>query len=178
MHGVVSLLDAQHYQAVEALWAELAATCGLRGVYVTPFPHFSYHVAADYDLPALEAVLRDFARVQTPFRVTATGLGIFTGAAPVIYIPVVRDPTLTAFHQALWPRLEAVARGGSAYYAPAAWMPHITLGFGDITPAHLPDVLRLLGVRSFNWDIAIDNLALIYDGGAGQAVRACFDLGR
>jgi hypothetical protein len=45
MHGVVSLLDAAHYQAVESLWAELAA-CGLRGVYVTPFPHFSYHVAA------------------------------------------------------------------------------------------------------------------------------------
>jgi hypothetical protein len=46
MHGVVSLLDAAHYQAVESLWAELAAACGLRGVYVTPFPHFSYHVAA------------------------------------------------------------------------------------------------------------------------------------
>jgi hypothetical protein len=90
----------------------------------------------------------------------------------------VRDPALTAFHQALWPRLGAVAHGGSAYYAPAAWMPHITLVFGDATPALLPDVLRRLGVRSFNWDIAIDNLALIYDRGAGQAVRAHFDLGR
>ncbi len=107
MHGVVSLLDAQHYQAVESLWAELAATCGLRGVYVTPFPHFSYHVAAEYDLLALETVLRDFACRQAPFRVTATGLGIFTGVSPVVYIPVVRDPALTAFHQALWPRFAA-----------------------------------------------------------------------
>jgi len=177
MHGVVSLLDAQHYQAVESLWAELAATCGLRGVYVTPFPHFSYHVAAEYDLLALETVLRDFACRQAPFRVTATRLGSFTGASPVVYIPVVRDPALTAFHQALWPRFAAVSRDGSAYYAPAAWMPHITLVFGDATPAHVPDVLRLLGARSFNWDIAVDNLALIYDSGAGQTVRARFDLG-
>jgi len=178
MHGVVSLLDTEHYQAVESLWAELVTACGLRGVYVTPFPHFSYHVAADYDLPALEATLRDFARTQAPFRVTATGLGIFTGAAPVVYVPVVRDPALTAFHQALWARLEAVARGGSTYYAPGAWMPHITLVFGDATPARLPDVLRLLGGRSFNWDIAVDNLALIYDSGAGQTVRMSFPLGR
>jgi 2'-5' RNA ligase len=177
MHGVVSLLDATHYQAVESLWAELAAAAALRAVYVTPFPHFSYHVAGDYDRPALEAVLRDFARTQAPFRVTTTGLGIFTGAAPVVYIPVVRDPALTAFHQALWPRLEAVARGGSAYYAPAAWVPHITLVFGDAAPDRLPDVLRLLGARSFNWDIAVDNLALIYDSGAGQAVHARFALG-
>lgn len=178
MHGVVSLLDAAHYQPVESLWAELAAACGQRGVYVTPFPHFSYHVAADYNLPALDAVLRDFARAQAPFRVTTTGLGIFTGAAPVVYVPVVRDPALTAFHQALWPRLEAVATGGSGYYAPGAWMPHITLVFGDATPARLPDVLRLLGGRSFNWDIAVDNLALVYDSGAGQAVHARYALGR
>jgi hypothetical protein len=57
-------------------------------------------------------------------------------------------------------------------------MPHITLVFGDATPARLPDVLRLLGGRSFNWDIAVDNLALIYDSGAGQAVHARFALGR
>ncbi|PZN09218.1 MAG: hypothetical protein DIU69_08940 [Bacillota bacterium] len=46
MHAVVSLLDQSHYEKVEALWSELASRFGLRGIYRTPYPHFSCHVAA------------------------------------------------------------------------------------------------------------------------------------
>jgi hypothetical protein len=42
MHGIVSLLDDRHYQLVENLWAELEREFSIRGVYVTPYPHFSY----------------------------------------------------------------------------------------------------------------------------------------
>jgi hypothetical protein len=75
MHGVVSLLDDEHWRAVEALWAELRDRFGLRDVPVVPFPHFSYHVAADYDFDALEATLDRFAAATPPFRVRAGGLG-------------------------------------------------------------------------------------------------------
>ncbi len=42
MHGVVSLLDCHYSQVVEDLWAELERRFGVDGVYVTPYPHFSY----------------------------------------------------------------------------------------------------------------------------------------
>ncbi len=42
MHGIVSLLDDQHYQLVEDLWAELKQEFAVEGVYITPYPHFSY----------------------------------------------------------------------------------------------------------------------------------------
>jgi len=53
VHAVVSLLDQSHYEKVEALWSELASRFGLRGIYRTPYPHFSYHVAAGYDVDRL-----------------------------------------------------------------------------------------------------------------------------
>ena len=46
MPGIVTLLDPAHCAQTEARWAELEQALGLRGVYVTPYPHFSYHAAA------------------------------------------------------------------------------------------------------------------------------------
>jgi len=67
MHGVVSLLDDEHYALVEHLWDEVETELGVRGLYKTPFPHFSYHVAEQYDLDLLEPS-RTFP--PTAFRVT------------------------------------------------------------------------------------------------------------
>jgi hypothetical protein len=40
MHGIVSLLDNDHNQLIEELWAELEQEFSVHGVYVTPYPHF------------------------------------------------------------------------------------------------------------------------------------------
>jgi hypothetical protein len=49
MEATVSLLDEEHYRLTVSLWSELESQFGLRGIHVTPFPHFSYHVAQEYD---------------------------------------------------------------------------------------------------------------------------------
>jgi hypothetical protein len=170
MQGIVTLLDARHTALTEAIWAELAGALGLRGVYVTPFPHFSYHVANRYDPGGLTAALRAAAAGAQPFTVTTSGLAAFTGLVPVLYIPVVRTPQLSAFHASLWTALEPAASGSQDYYAPRQWLPHITLGLGDLTPNLLAEALRLLGGRSFNWEIRVDNLAHIDDAGGQQYV--------
>jgi 2'-5' RNA ligase len=114
MHGVVSLLDSTHYEQVERLWAELEARFGVRGVYMTPYPHVSYHVAAAYDLARLEPILRALAGETAPFRVRTAGLGVFTGAQPVLYLPVVRTVPLSHLHARLWEALAPAAGGGNA----------------------------------------------------------------
>ena len=132
MHGVVSLLEDIYYRQVEDLWAELEQEFGVRGVYVTPYPHFSYQIASHYDIEVLEPILRDFASGSSPFQINAGGLGIFTGASPVLYIPVVRTRELNRFHTALWEEISQAGAGIVDYYTPENWMPHITIGFGDI----------------------------------------------
>ncbi len=176
MHGVVSLLPEQHYRQVEHLWAELQEVFSVRGVYITPYPHFSYQIAQDYDLARVTPVLKRLASNTTTFQVRTSGIGIFTGASPVIYIPVVRSLELSQLHEDLWNELSEAGTGIQEYYSPAQWMPHITIGFGDITGENLPAILRWLNERDFTWEFTVDNLAIIHDTGVRQELHSCYDI--
>lgn len=176
MHGVVSLLDDKHCALVEHLWDELETGPGVRGLYKTPFPHFSYHVAEGYDVDLLESILPYLASHYLPLRVRTTGLGIFSGDHPVLHVAVVRSPVLSALHKRLWHGLTTASAGTVEYYHPEQWMPHITLADGDALKEHLPDVVRLLSPLAFDWEIEVNNLSLIYDMGTTQEVQLRFDL--
>jgi 2'-5' RNA ligase len=176
MHGIVSLLDTAHYALVEEIWADLEREFGVRGVYATPYPHFSYQVASHYNLDILVPILHRFAASHTPFQVNTGGIGIFTGTAPVIYIGLPRGPQLASFHQELWRALEQTGDGIQQYYHPDYWVPHITIGFRDITIDKLADITRYLGGKDFSWQVNIDNLALIYDTGTKQELKHKFML--
>jgi 2'-5' RNA ligase len=176
MHGIVSLLDDQHYQLVENLWAELKREFAVEGVYVTPYPHFSYQIASNYNVEQLEDILHNFASHHTPLQVQTAGLGIFTGPQPVLYIPVVRSPELTKFHQALIEKVSSTGNGIQAYYQPDQWMPHITIGFGDLNNHNLSQIIGYLAERNFHWQITINNLAFIHDNGTRQALKVCYEL--
>ncbi len=177
MEGIVSLLDEHHYRVVEDLWAELEQEFSVNGVYITPYPHFSYCVVAQhYDLDTVTAVLKRITSNITTFQVRTTGLGIFPGASPVLYIPVVRNLELTQLHEELWNELSAAGSGVQAYYQPDQWIPHITIGFGDINEDNLPQIVRWLSERDFTWEFTVNNLALIQDAGLKQELKARFDI--
>ena len=106
-------------------------------------------------------MLAHVAKETAAFTVTTTGVGLFTGPGPVIYIPVSRDPILTAIHQRLWPQLEAISDASLGYYAPSNWFPHITLGHGDITEENLAPIVSWLNAQDLSWQIPIDNIALL-----------------
>lgn len=169
MHGIVSLLDDDHYRMVEDVWRGLEDALGLRGVYVTPFPHFSYHVADHYDVEMLEPILEEFAANTAPFEVLTTGLGIFTdGIYPIVYVNVARSPALSAANAALWSRVEEVSTGIVEYYHPEQWVPHITLAQGDVRQEKLADAIQVLSQWDFNWQVTVDNISLLYDEGEGK----------
>ncbi len=176
MHGIVSLLDNDHNQLVEDLWAELEREFSVRGVSITPYPHFSYHVAQDYDVDKIEPVLRRITSNITKFRIRTSGLGVFTGNSPVLYIPVARSLELTELHQELWEQISPASTGGLEYYHPNQWMPHITIGFGDISNGKLAQIIPFLAERDFRWEITINNIALIYDTGTKQELKSRFDI--
>jgi 2'-5' RNA ligase len=172
MNGVISLLDDKHYKLTEHIWGDLAAHLGLRGIYVTPFPHFTYKVAAKFDLEVLEPVLAEIAQKQPPFTVRTSGIGIFPGEKPIVYIPVVRDSYLTRFQERLWQMLENIGEEVDQYYHPESWIPHVSVAFGDVTADNLPDVVTYLNELDLYWEITVDNLAVIYNNGTGQTVTS------
>ena len=176
MHGIVSLLDSKHNQLVEELWAELKQEFSVDGVYITPYPHFSYHVALDYDVDKIESVLKRITANITTFKVRTSGLGIFSGASPALYIPIARSLELTQLHQELWQEITPASSGIVEYYHPNQWMPHITIGFGDINKDKLSQIIPFLAERDFNWEITVNNLAFIYDTGTKQEMMSRFDV--
>lgn len=162
MHAIVTLLNAENYAQMEALWRELEFECGLTGIAVTPIPHISWHIAAEYDFKRLENRIAELAEHSKPFTVRTRGLGLFTGVSPVVYIPVIKDVRLAEFHRMVWEASYPTAIGASPYYAPDAWMPHITLAHGDVDWPKLACAMEKLASQTFDWEVRLDNLALVY----------------
>ncbi len=176
MHGIVSLLDNDHNQLIKELWADLEREFSVRGVYVTPYPHFSYHVAQDYDVDKVEPVLQRITSNITTFKVRTSGLGVFTGNSPVLYIPVARSLELTQLHEEIWQEIATACSGVQQYYHPDQWMPHITIDFGDISKDNLSQIIPFLAERNYNWEFTVNNIALIYDTGIRQELKSRFDI--
>lgn len=165
LQAVASLLVGEHRRAVEEIRSGLEERFGIRGDYAGHLPHFSYQVAEEYDVGRLKELLRGFAREVSPFEVRTSGLGVFTGERPVLYVPIVRTPALSWLHRVLWRELSGTGQNISGYYRPEYWIPHITLAQGERFEELLPDVLCWLKDREFGWKVPVNNLALIQRAG-------------
>ncbi len=50
MHAVVSVFNKKNENIVRSMWKESERTFHIRGVYGTPYPHFSYRIAFEYNI--------------------------------------------------------------------------------------------------------------------------------
>ena len=162
MHGIVSILDAPNFTRVESVWRNLETVCGLKGVYITPVPHFSWQIAENYDLQRLETIIGEIASSNAPFPARASGLALFTGEKPVAYLPIVRDARLSELHAQIWQGSENIGDNLSPYYAPQAWMPHITIAYGDVNHQSMPCLMEHLAFQELNFEFQVDNLTFVF----------------
>ncbi|MBT3240297.1 MAG: 2'-5' RNA ligase family protein [Chloroflexi bacterium] len=176
MHGLVSLLDKKYSQEVEDIWDQLEAECGLSGIRVSPYPHFSWQVTEEYNWMGIEEAMKEIALKIKPFTVQATGIGIFSGEnspLPVIYIPVLRTASINSIHQYIWKRTENFIEGANPYYFSHSWMPHISLAYQDVNSKNIICAMKQLAFRNINWTLTIDNISLIKEaeGDVGNLVH-------
>jgi len=164
MNGIASLLDKPATSRVENLWQELEVHCGLVGVKSTPFPHLTWQVTEGYGLPRLEAALHALADQVCRFTIHASGIGLFVGENPIVYISIIKDEPLLLFHSLLWERLNGIAFHPVLYYSPGQWVPHITMAYNDVTSTNLDCVMQFLAFQSLDLKIEIDNLILVIQG--------------
>jgi 2'-5' RNA ligase len=188
--GVISLLDPEHSRDVEALWDRIETETGLRGVRVTPWPHFSYLIAEHLELDGLSVALDRWARRRPPFHVRAGGIGTFGGPWPVVYLKVETGPELLRAHREIWTRVEPFVRGAQAHYFPGQWVPHITLAQGETRPGaplggergtpltadEVESVVRLASEVDIDWTIAVDRVATVVNRSGRQALGPSFAL--
>ena len=170
MFAIVSLLDQAADQRIRAIHAELESKCGLKGIRLFPYPHFSWIGGEWCQMDKTEAMVERLASVTTPITVTTTGLGLFTGSSPVIYIPLVKTVELIQVHQQIWDETRSCADELHPVYQPELWVPHITLALMDVKVDNLVCAMSLLGFQSFEMTIQVNNLALVYqeEGNIGE----------
>ncbi len=169
MYALTTLFDIETNSAFAEMWQRLQTKCGLVTANKTSFVHLSWQGAAAYSIEHARAVVGEIASDTRSFKVNISGIGIFTGKQPVLYLNLVKNRMLLDIHEVLWNRLLDCAKEMNAYYAPAEWVPHITLTYGMLFPKDLACAVAELMYEPFTAELAIDNLAFIFlhDGMVG-----------
>lgn len=174
--AVTALLDDTFTAKVKSIWSLLDVECGLKAINATPFPHFSFHIAQSYDLDELDARLQEVVEKTSSFSVRTTGLSVFTGYEPVVYIPLVVSQTLLDLHQLLWEKTSPLGERVSGHYRPGYWVPHVTLANRDVLEEGLACIMRRFAAQSFVWEIQIDQLAVLSQQGSVGEMHQVYPL--
>ena len=161
MYGIVSELPEPYYQIVEDLWDELERKCGLSGIKEAPIPHFSWHVAKQYDVDKSSEIIEILASDVSPFRVRTAGIAVFTGESPIIQIPLVRNNQMNSLHDRIWEAIKPAAQDIVEYYNSEYWIPHISLAYPDVNRYNLNCAMQLLAFRDFRWHFNVNSFSLI-----------------
>ncbi len=120
MVAVTSLLDPEHTALVNDLIDALQSKFGLSTVKTTPYPHLTWFTTEIADLTDLKDLPYAFSEQSQPFVINTTGIGIFPGVSPVIYIPVLRTNTVNQYHAELYRRVSAMCGEMGRLYDPDA----------------------------------------------------------
>ncbi len=165
MLAITSLLTQPHALRINAVIKKLEEKFGIDDVQATLDPHLTYQLAGVKKLSSLKNVLAKIAATTEAFPAFTTGLGVFPGARPVIYIPVLRSDALNALHQRILTATAPLCLRTDKFSTPDCWLPHISLALHDTTPDLLGPVLAYLNRETYNLKISIDNLAILRQDG-------------
>jgi hypothetical protein len=162
-YGIVALLDEMHEQILQDLWQELERDFGIRHPFDNPIPHITHLQAQKIREKSLEEALEKFATMQEPYLVRTAGLGIFTGERLALYVPVVRNPALTAVQTTLIATVAPAIEGMADTHQLNHWLPHLTLIIPtpELSATVLGKVVERLAPRSFIWEFKISRFAIL-----------------
>jgi 2'-5' RNA ligase len=161
MITIASLFDKKASTQTSNVWDLLERECDLTGIKTIPYPHFSWFTAGKITDPVFNEILLGLSNQLKSFTIQTTGLGIFTGQNPIIYLPLVKTLQLISYHVMIWEALSSRVFDMNPYYATENWVPHITIGYGDVTTERLSCAVRNLALHNLSLNITINNLAYL-----------------
>ena len=163
--AITTLLSQPHAARINRIIKRLEKKFGLDDVQATLDPHLTFQLAGVKKRSLLKKVLAGVAATTTPFAAFTTGLGVFPGARPVIYIPVLRSDALNALHRRILAATAPLCLRTDKFSGPDCWLPHVSLALHDTTADLVGPVLSYLNHETYNLKIVIDNLAILRQDG-------------
>jgi len=126
MQALISRLPKPYEAQVLDLWKELKEKFGLKYIWTTTIPHFTWQMGESYQLQAITPILEKRAAELEPFEISVEGVESFIGQTPVAFLKIIKSPALIKLHSQLWQDLLPFAREPNLLYSPSLWRPHIT----------------------------------------------------
>ena len=160
--------------AIQQEFAEqFASRAALRSPpHITLVPPFEWPSS---ELPALTGSLEAFARRQTPVSIQLSGFGAF--APRVIFIHVVPSPELQRLQAQAHHHMGILLNQKETTAQGRPFVPHMTVAFRDLTPAHFRAAWPEFKTRSFQSAFVASALTLLLHDGKRWQVFAQFLMG-
>ncbi|XHX80508.1 MAG: 2'-5' RNA ligase family protein [Stenomitos frigidus ULC029] len=137
--------------------------------HITLQPPFEWSMTA---YPALSETLKAFAAQFTPIPVALSGFGAF--APRVIYINVIKSPTLLTLQATLAKCLEESLGIVHTESKARSYTPHMTVGFRDLTPENFELAWAEFQQRPLELEFVASHLTLLQHDGHDWKVDAEF----
>ena len=164
-YAIATLVDPEENSELQATWERIIEVCQAKQVQPTRMPHLSWHVSMDYDPLGLDDFLKHFLPSLKPFEIHTTGVGIFSGPQPVVYLPVVKTRTLVDIHEKLWKGINPLTKSANHFYSPDVWVPHITVAYENFLHENICEVINELATKPLETTVKFDHLAVIFRDG-------------
>jgi 2'-5' RNA ligase len=160
--AIGSILSAPADQQTFQIWNWLEEQCKLVSVKLAPIPHFSWQSAGSYHQELLLLELEKVSKSLKPFVIRTSGIGIFTGESPILYLNVIKTKALTEVHQVIWSAASRYAITPNLNYSPEQWVPHITLAYQDVNSENLSCAVKDLMYQPLDVEIYVRNIAVLF----------------
>ena len=160
MYAIISELDPQSSRTVNDLWRKLCESCGLTAIYDLPLPHLTWMVAENLAVDKAVPILSQISENSAPLTLHTFGLGVFTGAKPVLYLPPVKSIEMIELHEKIWDQVSPLSQDQKLYYSPKLWVPHITLALNDLRDDNLACAINAIAFDTIELFIRISSLAV------------------
>jgi 2'-5' RNA ligase len=171
MQAIATLINPKTNLTTTNLWQVLSRACDLNGIKIPQNPHFSWMVAERFEEEPLKEAFIGFARKTKPFEIHTTGMGIFTGEKPILYLPIVKTEPLLQMHNELWRTLFPMGVNQNTVYHPSQWMPHVTVIGEEVPSPKMTCVLESIISLGLEMTIEVNNLSLIFSNQTEAGIK-------
>jgi 2'-5' RNA ligase len=174
IYAVVSLIREETWQKIlELIGNPSEINSQPKG---SEYIHISWLVAQNINIPEFEKTLKNIAKKQTPLLISSGGLGIFGGEKPKITLNLARNASVDKLHSIIWRKSQLLMSEIKQYYSPELWMPHITLVQNGFGKDDYQKIINKLIYTTFQIQVSITNLAILYQDETTAGMLAHFDL--
>ena len=174
--AIASLLNLDQTPESKKVWDLMEERCTNLGMNSIPIPHLSWQVAEDYATEALVSAISNLVRDWKQFPVKTTGLGLFSGESPVLYLPIIKTKDLLNKHEQLWELCSGYAKDISFHYSPDNWVPHVTIIHQNFSLENASCVISDLYDQDLNMEFQVQKIEVIYQNENEEGIKAEFAL--